>query len=364
MDNRIHLKNLPLKDLESFLLALDPKPFRAAQVARWLYGRGARSFEEMKNLSKGFRRLLAEKARISWLEPREIQSSPDGTCKFRFILEDGEGIESVLLPERDHWTLCLSTQVGCGLGCKFCLTGRRGWIRNLTPAEIIDQVLAVGAALPAERRIRNLVFMGMGEPLLNFENLIRAIEVLRSPGGLQFSHRHITVSTAGLIPQMEALASRRNFAQLAISLNASSDEQRTQLMPVNRKYPLRDLLAACRRLPLANREKITFEYVLIRGLNDSAPDAIRVDRLLKGVPAKINLIPFNEHPGISWKRPEEETVSRFRKVLMDAGYTAVIRQSKGKDILAACGQLGGQEALGERDPGLPTPRFEAIFPIG
>jgi len=351
MNDRIHLKNLTLAGLESFLLALDPKPFRAVQVARWLYGRGVRSFEEMENLSKDFRKQLTEKARISWLEPREIQSSPDGTRKFRFILEDGEGIESVLLPERDHWTLCLSTQVGCALGCKFCLTGKRGWTRNLTPAEIIDQVLAVGATLPAEKRVRNLVFMGMGEPLLNFENLVQAIEILRSPLGLQFSHRHITVSTSGLIPQMEALASRRNFAQLAISLNASSDEQRTELMPVNRKYPLRDLLAACRRLPLAKREKITFEYILIRGLKDSAKDADHVARLLKGIPAKINLIPFNEHSGIPWKRPEEETVNRFRKALMDAGYTAVIRQSKGKDIMAACGQLGGREIRAKKGGG-------------
>ncbi len=343
MDDRIHLKNLTLKGLESFLLELDPKTFRAVQVARWLYGRGARSFEEMKNLSKDFRIQLAEKAKISWLEPQEIQTSPDGTRKFLFVLEDGEGIESVLLPERDHWTLCLSSQVGCALGCKFCLTGKRGWIRNLSPAEIIDQVLSVGATLPAEKRVRNLVFMGMGEPLLNFENMIQAIEILRSPLGLQFSHRHITVSTAGMIRQMEAFASRRNFAQLAISLNASGDEQRTELMPINRRYPLRDLLAACRLLPLANREKITFEYVLIRGLNDSAKDANRVARLLKGIPAKINLIPFNEHSGIPWRRPEEEMVSRFRKILMDSGYTAVVRQSKGKDIMAACGQLGGKK---------------------
>ncbi len=344
MDNRIHLKNLTLKALESFLLDMDSKPFRAVQVARWLYGRGARSFEEMKNLSKDFRQQLAEKAWISWLELRETQASPDGTRKFRFILEDGEGIESVLLPERDHWTLCLSTQVGCALGCKFCLTGKRGFVRNLTSAEIIDQILGVRATLPPERRIRNLVFMGMGEPLLNLENLSQALEIIRSPVGLQFSHRHITVSTAGLIPQMETLASLRSFVQIAISLNASTDEQRTELMSVNRKYPLKDLLAACRRLPLANREKITFEYILIRGLNDSAKDADRVARLLRGIPAKINLIPFNEHSGIPWKHPEEERVKRFRKILMDAGYTAVVRQSKGKDIMAACGQLGGKEA--------------------
>jgi 23S rRNA (adenine2503-C2)-methyltransferase len=344
-DRRTHLKNLSPEEMKSFLLSLDEKPFRAVQVARWLFGRGARSFEEMSNLSKEFRRKLEAHARISWMEIREVQSSPDGTRKFRFILEDGEGIESVLLPERDHWTLCLSTQVGCALGCKFCLTGKRGFVRNLTPAEIVDQILAVRATLPLGKGIRNLVFMGMGEPLLNLDNLSLALETIRSPLGLQFSYRHITVSTAGVIPQMEVLSSRRHFAQLAISLNASTDEQRTELMPINRKYPLKDLLAACRRLPLPNREKITFEYVLIRGLNDSEEDARRLSHLLKGIRAKVNLIPFNEHAQSLWKRPGEETVKRFRQILMDRGYTAVIRQSKGKDILAACGQLGGRQPL-------------------
>jgi len=339
---KVHLKNLNLAELESFLFSLEEKRFRFAQVTRWLYGRGARSFEEMNNLGKEFRRKLGEKARISRLEPGEIHTSADGTRKYRFVLEDGEAIESVLLPERDHWTLCLSTQVGCSLGCKFCLTGKRGFSRNLTPAEIIDQILAVRPSLPPGKIIRNLVFMGMGEPLLNLENLRQALEIIRSPSGLQFSHRHITVSTAGLIPQMEKLFRYRHFGQLAVSLNASTDGQRSELMPINRKYPLKDLLSACHRLPLANRDKITFEYTLIGGVNDSVEDALRVARMLKEIRAKINLIPFNEHSASPWKRPAEEDVARFRQVLMDRGYTAVIRQSKGKDILAACGQLGGR----------------------
>ncbi len=342
MKDRVHLKNLSLPELESYLFSLDEKRFRVAQVARWLYGRGVRSFEEMSNLGKEFRRKLAENARISWLEPGEIQAAADGTRKFRFVLEDGEAVESVLLPERDHWTLCLSTQVGCALGCKFCLTGKRGFIRNLTPPEIIDQILAAQASLPPEKRIRNLVFMGMGEPLLNLENLLRALEIIRSPSGLQFSYRHITVSTAGLVPQMEMLFKYRHFGQLAVSLNASTDQQRSELMPINRKHPLKELLAACRRLPLANRDKITFEYILIGGVNDSAEDALRVARMLKEIRAKINLIPFNEHARSPWKRPTEETAARFRQILMDRGYTAVIRQSKGKEIMAACGQLGGR----------------------
>ena len=346
MKNLVHLKNLSLQDLDSFIFSLEAKRFRFVQVAGWLYGRGARSFEEMSNLGKGFRQKLTERSWISWLEPREIQASADGTRKFQFVLEDGEAIESVLLPERDHWTLCLSTQVGCTLSCKFCLTGKRGFVRNLKPAEIIDQILAVRATLPPEKRIRNLVFMGMGEPLLNLENLQQALEIIRSPSGLQFSYRHITVSTSGLIPQMEALSNQRHFGQLAISLNASTDEQRSELMPINRKYPLKDLLAACRRLPLATRGKITFEYVLIRGLNDSTQDALRVARMLKEIRAKINLIPFNEHSQSPWKRPPDAAVVRFRQILMDRGYTAVIRQSKGQDIMAACGQLGGKPIQG------------------
>jgi 23S rRNA (adenine2503-C2)-methyltransferase len=296
----------------------------------------------MTNLAKGFRKKLEEKARVSFLKPAEVHTSQDGTKKYRFLLEDGEGIESVLLPEKDHFTLCLSTQVGCALGCKFCLTGRRGFVRNLTPAEIIDQVLTVRADLPPGEKLTNLVLMGMGEPLINFGNVVQALEIIRSPKGLQFSHRRVTLSTSGIIPKMEELASRRHFVKLAISLNASTDEQRSKLMPINRRYPLKDLLEACRRIPLANRENITFEYVLIKGFNDSKEDALRVAKLLKGMKAKVNLIPFNEHPQSPFGRPDEETIQKFREVLMSKRFTAMVRQSKGLDILAACGQLGGR----------------------
>lgn len=338
----VNLKDLSLEGLEAFMVSLDEKPFRAVQVARWLYGRGARSFGEMTNLSKAFREKLERGAVISFLDPSEVQSSADGTKKYRFRLADGEGIESVLLPERGHFTLCLSTQVGCALGCKFCLTGKRGWVRNLNPAEIIDQVISVRATLAPREKLTNLVLMGMGEPLQNFSNVIQALEILRSPNGLQFSNRRITLSTAGIIPEMVELLSRKNFVKLALSLNATTNEQRSQLMPINRKYPLHDLLSACRKIPLPNRERITFEYVLLKGINDSEEDAHRLTQLLKGIRAKVNLIPFNEHPESSFRRPSPEVVQRFREILMAKKFTAMIRQSKGTDILAACGQLGGR----------------------
>jgi 23S rRNA (adenine2503-C2)-methyltransferase len=206
----------------------------------------------------------------------------------------------------------------------------------------LDQIIGVRATLTPGEKLTNLVFMGMGEPLQNFSNVLQALEVLRSPSGLQFSNRRITLSTAGIIPEMVKLLSRRNFVKLAISLNATTDEQRTRLMPINRKYPLKDLLAACRGVPLPNRERITFEYVMIEGVNTLEEDAHRLTGLLKGIRAKVNLIPFNEHPGSPFRRPSDETVQKFRKILMAKGFTAMVRQSKGADILAACGQLGGK----------------------
>jgi len=341
--DRVHLKNLSLPQMEAFVISLGGKPFRARQLAQWLYARGARSFTEMTNLAGTFRNILEEKAWVSFLELAEVQTSRDGTRKYRFLLQDGEGIESVLLTEKDHYTLCLSTQVGCALGCRFCLTGKRGFVRNLEPSEIIDQIIGVRATLPPEGQLTNLVLMGMGEPLENFQNVLGALEVIRSPLGLQFSNRRVTLSTAGIIPRMVELFSRPHFVQLAISLNASTDEQRSELMPINRKYPLADLLAVCGNLPLASREKITFEYVLIKGVNDSEEDARRVARLLQGIPAKINLIPFNRHPQSPYQRPEDGVIHKFREILMAKRFTTMIRQSKGVDILAACGQLGQRQ---------------------
>lgn len=339
---KINLKNLSLPDLEKFVTSLGEKPFRAKQLAHWLYSRGAQSFAEMTDISKELREKLNEKAWISFLKPEKILTSADGTRKFLFRLADGQKIESVLLKERDHLTLCLSTQVGCPLGCKFCLTGARGFQRNLESFEILDQILGVQATLSTAEKIRNLVFMGMGEPLLNFDNVVRALEIICSSQGMQFSHRRVTLSTTGIIPEMKKLLSRKNFVKLAISLNATTEEQRNLLMPINRKYPLNEILQVCRQISLPNREKITFEYVLLQGVNDTATDAFRLARLLKGLPAKINLIPFNEHPASPFKRPKDETIQEFREILLAHCFTTVIRQSKGTDILAACGQLGGE----------------------
>jgi len=341
-NGRVALKDLSLKELEAFIVSLGEKPFRAIQVSQWLYGKGVHSIEEMTNLSRSFRKKLEESAWISSLSPAEVHSSEDRTRKFRFILADEEAVESVLLPERDHWTLCLSSQVGCALGCRFCLTGKRGWVRNLKASEIVDQVIAVRSTLSLGEKLTNLVLMGMGEPLLNYQNVLQALEVLRSPLGLQFSNRRITLSTSGIIPEMVELLSRKNFVKLAISLNATTDEQRTSLMPINRRYPLKNLLSACREVPLPNRERITFEYVLIHGVNDSPEDARRLTHLLKGIRAKVNLIAFNEFPESSFRRPSEEAIQNFREILMAKGFTAMLRQSKGSDILAACGQLGGK----------------------
>ncbi len=340
--DRVNIKDLSLPALESFIASLGEKPFRGKQLARWLYGKGARTFSEMTNLAKPFREKMEEKAWISDLEPEEVQISRDGTQKFRFLLRDGHRIESVLIPERGHETLCISTQIGCALGCKFCLTGKGGFFRNLNPSEILDQVLAVRRILPEGKKLTNLVLMGMGEPLENFANVVQALEIIRAENGLGFSHRRVTLSTAGIIPRIQELLARRHLVMLAISINASSEEQRRQLMPIDRRYPLKDLLALCRQLPLDRREKITFEYVLLRGVNDSKEDALRVASLLTGIRAKINLIPFNEYPQSSFQRPDEETVLQFREVLMARHFTALIRQSRGSDILAACGQLAGK----------------------
>ncbi len=342
-EGRVHLKNLSLEGLNQFVTSLGEKAFRADQLSRWLYGRGARTFAEMTDLAKEFRQNLQQKAWISTLDPAEVEVAADGSQKYRFLLADGEAIETVLLPERDHVTLCISTQVGCALGCAFCLTGKRGWVRNLESAEILDQVLRVRRDLPSPERLTNIVLMGMGEPLRNFPNVMQALEIIRSPAGLQFSHRHVTLSTAGILPELVLLGSRRNFVKLAISLNASTAEQRSRLMPINRTIPLEDLLSACRQIPLAKREKITFEYVLLRGVNDSPEDARRLCRLLHGIAAKINLIPFNEYQGCRFQRPEEDRVQNFRGILISHHLTATVRQSKGREISAACGQLGGRK---------------------
>ncbi len=337
-DGPVDIKNLTIEELTDFLGGLGKERFRAGQIMRWIYGRGATSFAEMTDLAKSLRAELEERAVISTLVPEAVEESRDGTRKYLFRLADGESVEAVRIPmEGGRATLCISTQVGCAMGCAFCLTGTFGLIRNLTTAEIVNQVCAV---LP-EGLVNNIVLMGMGEPLHNLENVIRALRLFYLPEGLNFSPRKVTLSTAGLVPQMLELGARIRV-NLAVSLNATTDEVRNRLMPVNRRYPLADLMAACRSYPLQPRQRITFEYILIRDVNDSDQDARRLVKLLHGIRAKINLIPFNELPGSSFRAPAEERIEAFQAYLLSRNLVAVRRASKGQDISAACGQLKGR----------------------
>jgi 23S rRNA (adenine2503-C2)-methyltransferase len=340
-DVRANIKDMTLSEIESFILHLGKQRYRARQIMKWLYQSGATSFEEMTNLSKSFRKEIEELARIGSLLIETIQESKDGTKKILFKLEDGNCIESVVLQEKNHLTLCISTQVGCRMGCRFCLTGRQGLRRNLEVSEIVDQIATLRFGIPEGRDIKNIVMMGMGEPLLNYENVLKAIDIITSDMGLSFSKRRITVSTCGIVPMIYQLGKDR-CVNLAVSLNATDNETRSYLMPVNRKYPLEELIAACREYPMPRRRMITFEYILIDSVNDRKEDAERLSRLMEGIHCKFNLIPFNEFPESDLKKPSKERVQRFRDMLIKNNFTATIRPSKGSDILAACGQLSGR----------------------
>jgi 23S rRNA (adenine2503-C2)-methyltransferase len=334
---RIDLKDLLLEELEMILLVQGREKYRAGQILSWVYQKGVSDLEEMITLSKPMRRELSDTFSISQLIPERIEASQDGTKKFLFPLPDGKSIETVLIPEREHQTICISTQVGCQLKCRFCLSGKNGLVRNLAVSEIVNQTCAVKEYLGGEENL-NLVLMGMGEPLANYDNTIKALKIILSPWGLKFSHRKVTLSTAGLIPEMDRLG-KELPVNLAVSLNASDDQTRSYLMPVNKRYPLRELLKACSRYPLPTRKRITFEYNLIRGVNDSKEDALRLAKLVKGIRCKINLIPFNPHPEVNLKRPDEKTVFAFQETLREHGISTLIRKSRGADIHAACGQL-------------------------
>lgn len=337
METKVDVKSLSLDELEQFLAGKGKERYRARQIFKWLYQKDVTSFAEMTNLAKDLRQELEQNAVISALTPEAVEVSRDGTRKYLFRLGDGNTVESVLIPEEDRSTLCISSQVGCAMACEFCLTGTFKLTRSLTTAEIINQLCAVKREVP----FRNIVFMGMGEPLANLDNVIRALKIITHDDGLQFSTRRVTVSTAGLVPEMERLGSEVTV-NLAVSLNATTDEVRDRIMPVNRRYPLRELLAACRDYPLPGRRKITIEYVLIKGINDSLDDAKRLVKLLSGIPTKINLIPFNEHGGCSFNSPDQESIDRFHSYLLAKHFTVITRSSRGADISAACGQLKGK----------------------
>jgi 23S rRNA (adenine2503-C2)-methyltransferase len=359
-----NFKEFTQEELAVFIDRLGQKPYRERQILNWIYKKFASSFDEMTDLPMEFREVLDKTAFISNLTLLQKQMSCDGTRKFLFQLEDGKSIESVLIPNtrgENKFTLCISSQAGCALGCVFCLTGKLGLKRNLKAYEIVDQVIAVSRIIshpPSslfEKRgqgeisrehmihpsITNIVFMGMGEPLNNFNEVSEALSRITKLMG--FSIKRITISTAGIIPGIYKLAEKAPGVNLAISLNATTDEIRSKIMPVNKKYPLKELLKACKEFPLSARKRMTFEYVLLNEINDSKDDAVRLVKLLRGIRAKVNLIPYNPAPAQkiikSYRQPSGEKIVEFQNILLKAKIIAIIRKSKGADISAACGQL-------------------------
>ena len=334
----VDLKNLTPDELAAFLADLGKERFRAGQILRWIYGRGVTDFAAMTDLAKPLREELGRRATVSDWQPEVVEQSADGTRKYLFRLSDGQTVESVRIPmAEERATLCISTQVGCAMGCTFCLTGTFGLVRNLAPGEIVNQVCAVAKDGP----INNIVLMGMGEPLHNLDNVVKALQILYAPEGFGYGARKVTLSTSGLVPEIVELG-RRIRVNLAVSLNATTDTVRDELMPINRRYPLQELMAACREFPLQPHQRITFEYILIRGVNDSLDDAKRLVKLLHGIRAKVNLIPFNEHEGSLFKSPSPEQIEAFQTYLLARNIVAIRRASKGQDISAACGQLKGK----------------------
>jgi 23S rRNA (adenine2503-C2)-methyltransferase len=344
-NKKINILELSKDNLVSWLAGHNIAAYRAAQILQWIYLRQADTFDEMTDIAKEIRALLGGHFMIERLNKQKVETSRDGSCKYLFKLVDGRAIESVLIPERDHFTLCISSQVGCAFDCQFCLTAKCGFERNLTKAEIVAQVRDIRQDVADSKPLTNLVFMGMGEPLANYTNLVEAIySITDNHAGLGFSNRRVTVSTAGLASKISSLG-RDTKVNLAVSLNATDNKTRDMLMPINRKYPIEKLLEACRRYPLPRGRRITFEYVLLKGINDSLEDARILAQLLRRIKAKINLIPFNPHKGCKYDCPAESTIHGFQEILIKNNYTAIIRHSKGKDIGAACGQLAGN--LGE-----------------
>ncbi len=332
-------RNLLDYDREGLKALFPDRPFRADQLFSWVFGKGVRDINAMTNLPRDLRAELSLTHEIAYPEVVGSQVARDRTEKLAYRLKDGAVIESVLIPEKDHWSVCVSSQVGCAMGCRFCFTATMGFRRHLTSGEIVSQVLYPIHAYP-ERAIRNVVFMGMGEPLLNYDNVIRAANIITDPEGPMISKRRVTISTCGIVPALLKLAGDTEVG-LAVSLNAPDDETRSTIMPVNRKYPLAELIGALKAYELPRRRRITVEYVLIRGVNDSPAHAKRLIRLLHGLRAKVNLIPFNPWPESRLQAPDPADVLAFEDILRDSPFTVMLRKEKGKDILAACGQLAG-----------------------
>jgi len=337
---KINLKGLSLQELEEFVAQLGEKKYKARQLFKWIYAEGLTDFREMSDLSKNLRAKLKDLAYVRSLEKLKSVKSKDQSCeKFLFGLEDKERIESVLIREDRRITLCVSTQVGCALSCLFCATGKMGFKRDLTSGEIVDQIISIKRHLTPEEKITNVVIMGMGEPLLNYEHTLKALRIIKSELGPGFASRKITLSTAGIVPRIQQLAEEGLKIKLAISLNAANDELRSRLMPINKKYPIRRLLEAAKFYAHETDQRMTFEYLLINGVNDSKKDALDLSKLVRGVSCKINLIPYNHVRGIPFQKPDEEKIKNFRDVLYPRCPAVTLRMSKGEEIQAACGQL-------------------------
>ncbi len=334
--------DLTLEQLKEILQVYGKEKFRAQQIFSWVYQKGITDFEQMTNLSKELRAELPKILEFRTLEMVSHLKSIDGTQKFLFRLPASEKggaltFETVIIPSRDRLTLCVSSEVGCNMACKFCFTGKQKLKRRLPAGDIVMQFLLASQKLEGDQRLTNIVFMGMGEPLDNPDAVFNSIKILNSPWGMNFSRKRVTVSTSGIVPNIKLIA--ESGARLAVSLNATTDEMRDFIMPINKRYPLSELMQSCREYYETTGDEITFEYVLLKDVNDTIEDAKRIKKLTKGIPCKINLIPFNEHPGSEFKRPERVKVLDFQKALMNMGMHVLIRRTMGRDIYAACGQL-------------------------
>jgi len=352
MTSRPDLAELELPELEAALEAKGFERFHARQLFRWIYRHGTTDLERMTDLSRSLRALLHQEFILSTPRVVSDERSVDGTRKFLLELADHRRIEAVFIPDTPSMTFCISPQVGCAMACDFCLTGKMGLVRNLTAGEIAGQVRVIAAATELLDHPFNIVLMGMGEPLHNYEQTMKALRMLNSEHGLAVSPRRVTLSTVGIVPGLERLAREPLMPNLAISLHATTDEQRSRLVPPNRKYSLQDIIDVCRRFPLKKRSRITFEYVMLDGVNDTPEDARRLVKLLAGIKAKVNLIPLNPAPGIPYDRPSDERVDRFAQILADRYLTVSVRKSRGRDIRAACGQLivegGARKTAGQQ----------------
>jgi 23S rRNA (adenine2503-C2)-methyltransferase len=361
----VNLAELDPQELEGALTALGVPRFHGRQIFAWIYARGVTRFDQMTDLPAPLRAMLTDRFTVATPTLEATQTSADGTTKFLLRLADGRQIEAVYIPDTPAQTFCISTQVGCAMACAFCLTGKMGLVRNLTAGEIAGQVRVLAHQTGLAKSIFNIVLMGMGEPLHNYDATMKALRILADDRGLSLHPKRVTLSTVGLLPGLEKLANEPLMPNLAISLHATTDETRSALVPLNRRYDLKALLDACRKFPVSRRSRITFEYVMLAGVNDTPGDARRLVRLLVGIRGKVNLLPLNEAPGIPFRRPDDARVNAFARILAERDVRVSVRKSRGRDIRAACGQLiveGGSASPGQQlasrigESPIPPPR--------